>query len=66
MQTVRETTGWEAYYGSTARVVILPDGTEMGWADWWNALPAAERFALYAKVRFAIADAMLAARQAQP
>lgn len=27
MQTVRETTGWEAYYGSTARVVRARDGT---------------------------------------
>jgi hypothetical protein len=42
--------------------VILPDGIEMNWADWWNGLSAAERFSLYARVRFAIADAMLAER----
>ncbi len=27
MKTVRETTGWESYYGSTARVVKARDGS---------------------------------------
>lgn len=30
--------------------------------DWWNGLPQAERFRLYWKVRYGMADAMLAAR----
>lgn len=30
--------------------------------DWWNGLPLAERCLLYARVRYALADAMLAAR----
>jgi hypothetical protein len=30
--------------------------------DWYNSLPQLERLALYARVRYAIADAMLAER----
>jgi hypothetical protein len=31
--------------------------------QWWSTVSQAERFELYAKVRYAMADAMLAARQ---
>lgn len=37
--------------------------TELGnFNDWWNTLTLTERLALSARVRFAMADAMLAAR----
>lgn len=35
----------------------------MQFDDWWNGLPQAERFRLYWKVRYGMADAMLAARR---
>ncbi len=41
---------------------VFPDGTEKTFTAWWLELPQPERFKLYAKVRYGIADAMLAAR----
>lgn len=32
------------------------------WEDWWSGLSSEERFSLYARVRYAIADAMLKER----
>lgn len=43
-------------------LVVLPNGDEITFAEWWRDLPQAERFALYAKVRYGMADAMIAER----
>lgn len=51
----------------SANQVWKDEDTPLGsFNGWYDALPSAERFRLYAKVRYAIADAMLAAREAQP
>ncbi len=39
------------------------DGTEYKFNDWWNGLPLADRLDLSARVRFAMADAMIRARK---
>ena len=47
--------------------VEFADGSEKAkFNDWWNGLPLPERCLLSARVRFALADAMLAARAATP
>lgn len=47
---------------------VWSDGqTSLGSFDaWWRTLPQHERLGLYARVRYAMADAMLAARAEQP
>ena len=47
---------------SSGYFVVFADGYEMTFSEWWRSMTQAERFALYAKVRYAIADAMLAER----
>lgn len=44
------------------RVKFSPDGTEYTFNEWWNGLPLEDRLSLSARVRYAMADAMLAAR----
>ena len=43
-------------------VKFTRDCTPMKFNDWWNGLPLADRLDLSARVRFAMADAMLANR----
>lgn len=52
--------------GETAdgfRVKFSADGAEHRFNDWWNDLPLADRLSLSARVRYAMADAMLEARK---
>ena len=42
--------------------IIKPDGEKVKFNSWYEALPQDQRFALQAKVRFQIADAMIKAR----
>jgi hypothetical protein len=42
--------------------VIREDGAEVTFDEWWNSLDQATRFALYAKVRYSLADALIAER----
>ncbi len=46
--------------------VVRVNGTKIKFTEWYEAMSQAERFALQAKVRFQLADAMLAAREVQP
>lgn len=45
--------------------VVFPDGSEKTFSEWWNEMSQAERFGLYAKVRFDLADAMLRQRMGE-
>jgi hypothetical protein len=48
---------------SAGKVWSGPNSSLATFNDWWRDLPAAERFDLCAKVRYAEADAMIRARQ---
>ena len=48
-------------------VMFSAGGTKYKFNDWWNDLPLVDRFELSARVRYALADAMLAVRaEGQP
>lgn len=44
----------------------IPDRCGVSFDVWWREMPQAERFRLCAKVRYEMADAMIAAREAEP
>ena len=46
-------------------VALFPGGARVRFNDWWSDLPLSDRLDLSARVRYAMADAMLAARQLQ-